>query len=61
MKVKTVHICKGCKELMEEQYGPSLGYASDVVVKIVPTEECDYFVLSDGKMRFEHKDESENK
>ena len=30
---KTIFICKGCKELLEFEYGPSMDFNPDIQVK----------------------------
>lgn len=49
-------ICKGCKELLEFEYGPSMGFNPDIKVKIVDEKDCDYLIMSDGSFQFEHKE-----
>lgn len=49
-------ICKGCKELLEFEYGPSMGFNPDIRIKIVDNKDCDYLVMSDGSFQFEHKE-----
>lgn len=49
-------ICKGCKELLEFECGPSMGFNPDIQVKIVDDKDCDYLVMPDGSFQFEHKE-----
>lgn len=49
-------ICKGCKELLEFEYDPSMGFNPDIQVKIVDDKDCDYLVMPDGSFQFEHKE-----
>lgn len=49
-------ICKGCKELLEFEYGPSYGFQSRYTSKIVDEKDCDYLIMSDGSFQFKHKE-----
>lgn len=53
---KTICICKGCKELLEFEYGPSMDFKSRYTSKIVDEKDCDYLIMSDGSFQFEHKE-----
>lgn len=47
---KTICICKGCKELLEFEYGPSMGFNPDIQVKIVDNTDN---IPADNILNFE--------
>ena len=59
--MKKVFLCKGCIDLMKQEYGTGLGFTEPVAVTQVDSANCDMRSLKDGTLAYEHINWAERK